>query len=139
MSPSKSSARRSALALLAACLAVVGLAACGGGDDTTVADTTSTTTTSTEASSTDTGSTSATGNVDASQLRDAFNQQLLQVLTTTQNLTQAQAQCAIDELENTVSDEELQQAIEDAAQSGQPPQDLINEAFDAGAKCADQK
>ena len=75
---------------------------------------------------------------DASALRDQFNQQLLQVLTTQQNLTQSQAQCAIDELEQSVTDEELQQAIVEAAQSGQAPQDLINEAFDAGAACADQ-
>ena len=75
---------------------------------------------------------------DASALRDQFNQQLLQVLTTQQNLTQSQAQCAIDELEQSVTDEELQQAIVEAAQSGQAPQDLINEAFDAGAACADE-
>ena len=99
--------------------------------------------TSTTAPTDTTGATSGntdTGDLpgDASALRDQFNQQLLQVLTTQQNLTQSQAQCAIDELEQSVTDEELQQAIVEAAQSGQAPQDLINEAFDAGAACADQ-
>ena len=138
MTNSPLTTRLRALALLAGCIAILGLAACGGGDDTT-----STSTTSTTAPTDTTGATSGntdTGDLpgDASALRDEFNQQLLQVLTTQQNLTQSQAQCAIDELEQSVSDEELQQAIVEAAQSGQAPQDLINEAFDAGASCADQ-
>ena len=138
MTNSPLTTRLRALALLAGCIAILGLAACGGGDDTT-----STSTTSTTAPTDTTGATSGntdTGDLpgDASALRDEFNQQLLQVLTTQQNLTQSQAQCAIDELEQSVTDEELQQAIVEAAQSGQAPQDLINEAFDAGAACADQ-
>ena len=138
MTNSPLTTRLRALALLAGCIAILGLAACGGGDDTT-----STSTTSTTAPTDTTGATSGntdTGDLpgDASALRDQFNQQLLQVLTTQQNLTQSQAQCAIDELEQSVTDEELQQAIVEAAQSGQAPQDLINEAFDAGAACADQ-
>ena len=60
------------------------------------------------------------------------------MLTTQQNLTESQAQCAIDELEQTVSDEELQSAIVEAAESGQPPQDLIDAGFDAGKECAGQ-
>jgi hypothetical protein len=135
MSDSPTLSRFRVLALLAGCLAVLGLAACGGGADTTSTATSSTVSTSTTTLSTDTGGTGAPGGVDSAALRDAFNQQLMQVLTTTQGLTQAQAQCAVDALEQTVSDQQLQQAIEDAAQSGQPPKDLINEAFDAGAKC----
>jgi len=127
------------LALLAGCIAVLGLAACGGGDDTTSSTTTSTTTTETTGETSSATSGTDTGDVpDASALRDQFNQQLLQVLTTQQNLTQSQAQCAIDELEQSVSDEQLQQAILDAAQSGEAPQDLIDKAFDAGAACADE-
>ncbi len=120
------------LALLAGCVAILGLAACGGDDETT-----STTSTTAPTGATGSGDTSDLPG-DASALRDQFNQQLLQVLTTQQNLTQSQAQCAIDELEQSVTDEELQQAIVEAAQSGQAPQDLINEAFDAGAACADE-
>jgi len=128
------------LALLAGCIAILGLAACGG-DDSTTSSTTSSTTTATGATGESSTTTSGnTGDVpgDASALRDQFNQQLLQVLTTQQNLTQSQAECAINELEQSVSDEQLQQAILEAAQSGEAPQDLINEAFDAGAACADQ-
>ncbi len=137
MSHPRFTARLRALLLAAGCVAVLGVAACGGDDTTT--STTSSTTTSTETSGGD--STSASGGTnlgDASALRDQFNQQLLQVLTTQQNLTDSQAQCAIDELENTVTDQELQQAITEAAQSGQPPQDLIDSAFQAGANCAGQ-
>jgi hypothetical protein len=128
------------LALAAGCVAVLGLAACGGGSDTS--STSSTTTTQTGA----TGSTSATSttggvdpsNIDAGALRDQFNQQLITVLTTQQGLTDSQAQCAIDELQNTVSDQELQDAILQAAQTGKPPQSLIDAGFAAGQKCANQ-
>ena len=139
MTNSPLTTRLRALALLAGCIAILGLAACGGGDDTTSTSTSSSTTAPTDTTGATSGNTD-TGDLpgDASALRDQFNQQLLQVLTTQQNLTQSQAQCAIDELEQSVTDEELQQAIVEAAQSGQAPQDLINEAFDAGAACADQ-
>jgi hypothetical protein len=117
---------------IAACVAVLGLVACGDDEETT-------TTPATVPAETTGAETSETGGTDlpeASALREQFNQQLLQVLTTTQDLTQAQAECAIEELESTVSDEELEQAIQEAAETGQPPQDLIDSAFDAGASCA---
>jgi ABC-type glycerol-3-phosphate transport system substrate-binding protein len=134
MSHSPLTTRLRVLALIAGCVAVLGLAACGGDDD----DSTATTTTPAETTDATTDSTSVDTDdlPDADVLREQFNQQLLQVLTTSQDLTQAQAECAIKELEDTVSDEELQQAIIDAAQSGEPPQDLIDSAFDAGASCA---
>jgi hypothetical protein len=122
---------------IAACVAVLGLAACGDDEETTSSPATVPTET-TDAETTDAGDTDSGDLPDASALREQFNQQLLQVLTTTQNLTQAQAECAIEELESTVSDDELQQAIEEAAETGQPPQDLIDSAFDAGASCAEE-
>ncbi|MDX6582287.1 MAG: hypothetical protein QOI10_1471 [Solirubrobacterales bacterium] len=127
MSEPRFSTRLRLLALIAACVASLGLAACGGGDGTS-ASTTSTTT--------PTGATggSSTG-VDASNLRDQFNKELLQLLTTTQDMSRSQAQCTIDALEATVSDKQLRRAIEEAARTGQTPQDLINQAFDAGAQC----
>ncbi len=137
MSASPLTTRLRVLALIAGCVAVLGLAACGGDDETTASSTT-TPTGATGAETTDTTDTTDLSGGDASELRDQFNQQLLQVLTTTQDLTESQAQCAIDALEESVSDEELQEAIVEAAESGQPPQDLIDSAFDAGAQCANE-
>jgi hypothetical protein len=57
---------------------------------------------------------------------------------TTQNLSESQAQCAIDALEESVSDDELQAAIQEAAQTGEPPQDLIDAGFEAGQECANE-
>ena len=127
-----------ALLLAACCAALLGLAACGGDDgDSTSTEAASTTTTT---SSEDSGTTTSIPDdaIDASALRDEFNKQLLTVLTTQQNLTDSQAQCAIDKLEQTVSDEDLKAAILEAAQSGQPPQDLIDAGFNAGKECAGQ-
>jgi hypothetical protein len=123
------------LAPLVACLAALALGACGGDDDTT---STSSTTTTTSAETTETGDVDTGDLPEASTLRDQFNEQLLQLLTTTQGMSRSQAQCAIAELERRISDEEVRQAIAEAAQTGQSPQDLIDEAFDAGAQCADQ-
>ncbi len=123
------------LLLAIACSAMLALVACGGDDSTTTAAETSTTTTP---ATTDAGSTDAADSIDAAALRAEFNKQLLQVLTTTQNLTGSQAQCAIDKLEETVTDEQLKDAIVQAAQSGQPPQDLIDAGFQAGKECANQ-
>ena len=55
-----------------------------------------------------------------------------------QGLSESQAQCAIDALEESVTDDDLQAAIEEAAQTGEPPQDLIDAGFDAGQQCADE-
>lgn len=139
MSDSRLTTRLRVLALIAGCAAILGLAACGGDDETTSSTSTTTPTGTTGAESTDSTTSVDTSDLpDSDALREQFNQQLLQVLTTTQNLTQSQAECAIEELENSVSDDELQQAIVDAAESGQPPQDLIDSAFDAGASCASE-
>jgi hypothetical protein len=125
------------LLLAAGCTAVLGLAACGDDEDPTTSSTT-TPTGATGAETTDTGDTGDIDLGDASELRDQFNQQLLQVLTTTQNLSESQAQCAIDALEESVSDDELQAAIQEAAQTGEPPQDLIDAGFEAGQECANE-
>ena len=139
MSDSRTSTRLRMLLLAAGCAAVLGLAACGGGNDSSSTTTPTVPSGATGASSTDSGSTTgdtSSGNI--SDLRDAFNQQLMQVLTTTEGLTQSQAQCAIDELDQTISDDDLQNALQQAAQTGQPPQDLIDAGFQAGQHCANQ-
>jgi hypothetical protein len=130
----RDSMRPRTLIPIVAVLLALGLGACGGGDETT---STGSTTTQPETTDPDT-----TGNLDTSDLPDAatlrkqFNEELLQILTTTQGLSQSQAECAIDELDARISDEEVRRAVAEAAQSGQSPQDLIDEAFDAGAQCS---
>lgn len=142
MSESHVSARLRMLLLAAGCAAVLGLAACGGGSDSSSTTSTPVAADTTGTASTDTGSTTGgTGDLssgDIGALRDAFNQQLMQVLTGQEGLSQSQAECAIKELENSVSDQQLADALQQAAQSGQPPQDLIDAGFQAGQHCANQ-
>jgi hypothetical protein len=126
------------LAPIVACLAVLAVGACGGDGDTTGTSSTTTSTDATDADTTGTGEVDTSGLPDAATLRDQFDDQLLQLLTTTQGLSESQARCAIDELEKRFSDEEIRVAIAAAAETGQSPQDLIDEAFDAGAECADR-
>ena len=118
-----------ALITAVACAAALALAGCGGGDATT--STTSTPTTRAES----TTSTTEAPSPEAQALREQFNEQLLELLTTTQGFSREQAECAIDALDARVSDEEIRQAIENSAETGESPQDLIDEAFDAGADC----
>ena len=132
MSSSSMRTRFRAFAVIAACIAALGFAACGDDDEET-----STTAAEETTTSETTGDTGELDTADAEALRDQFNQQLITVLTQQQNLTEAQAQCAIEELESTVSDDELQAAILEAAESGEAPQDLIDAGFDAGQACAD--
>jgi predicted HicB family RNase H-like nuclease len=123
------------LAAIAICIPALVVVGCGGDDETS--STTTTTTAPTQSTGTDTTGDADTSSLpDASTLREQFNQQLLQILTTTQGMSQEQAQCAVKELETRITDEQIQQAIADAAQTGQSPQDLIDEAFQAGADCA---
>ena len=132
MFSSRKRTRFRAFAVIAACVAALGFAACGDDEEET-----STTAPAAEETTETTGDTGELDTADAGALRDQFNQQLITVLTQQQNLTEAQAQCAIEELESTVSDDELQAAILEAAESGEAPQDLIDAGFDAGQACAD--
>lgn len=144
MSDSPASTRLRALLLAAGCAAVLGLAACGGGNDSSTTTSSTIPAGATGASSTvggsttDSTTTSTTGGTDSAALRDQFNQALAQVLISQQGLTQSQAQCAIKELDQSVSDTDLQSAIQQMAQNGTPPQSLIDSAFQAGKDCAGQ-
>ena len=123
------------LAPIAVCIAVLGFSACGGGDDTTG----DAPTVAPEPTTTDTTADVDTSDLPAAEdLREQFDDQLLQILTTTQGMSRAQAECAVKELDSRISDEEVQRAIAEAAQTGQSPQNLIDEAFDAGAECSDR-
>lgn len=116
--------RASPAAALLACLA---LAACGGGD----------TSTAPAASTTSSSSSSTTADGPSNDdLRRAFEQALMMLLTQQEGLTHAQAQCAIDALAESVTDEQLQAGLDEIRTTGEPPKDLIDQAFDAGAACA---
>ncbi len=124
------SIRTRALVLAVAVASAFVIAACGDDDDTS--------TTATPAQTTESTDTTDGGGTDVSQLRDQFNQQLLQVLTAQENLTDSQADCAINELESSITDEDIQNAVSAAASGNGVPQDILDAAFDAGQKCADE-
>ncbi len=114
--------------LAAALLACLALAACGGSGDTATAP---------AGSSTSSSSTSTTADGPSNDdLRRAFEQALMMLLTQQEGLTHAQAQCAIDALAESVTDEQLQAGLDEIRTTGEPPKDLIDQAFDAGAACA---
>lgn len=119
-----------ALIAILACAAAVVLTGCGGGEASTTASSTSTTTRAETTRTTD------EADPEAQALREQFNEQLLELLTTTQGMSRDQAECAIRALDARVSDEEIRRAIESSAETGESPQDLIDEAFDAGTQCA---
>jgi hypothetical protein len=131
-----------AIAVTAACVAALGLVACGGGDEestvtTTGAEAAETTTTSEAQTTSTTGSTTTPGDdadVDVDALREQFNEQLRGVLTGQQGLTPSQADCAVEELQDSLTDE----ALRKVAETGQAPKDLIDAAFDAGVACKDK-
>ncbi len=133
MSSPSITTRFRAVAVAGACVAAIGFASCGGDDE----ETTTTPTIEESGTTGETGDVGALDTGDAGALRDQFNDQLITVLTTQQDLTQAQAECAVEELESSVSDDELQAAILEAAESGEAPQDLIDAGFEAGQSCAD--
>jgi hypothetical protein len=115
------------VALATAAAASLALGACGDGDDTTAST-----------SSTETTTTTAANGGDASALREQFNRALLGVLTEAQDLTKSQAECAIDQLDDSLSDADIQSAVQSASSGGGVPQDVLDAAFDAGQACADQ-
>jgi hypothetical protein len=102
------------LTVAATCAAAIGLAACGGDDDGS------------------TGGAYGPGNEQASPARERFNDQVREVLIDQQQLTDSEADCAIEELEETIPDEELPEA-ESAAEL---PPEILRAAFDAGVACA---
>jgi hypothetical protein len=105
------------LAATITCAAALGLVACGGDDD----------------DETTTGATGATGAADVSDVRSEFNDRLRDVLLDAQGLSEAQADCAIQELDKAISDDDLESANE----TGEPSQDVLDAAIDAGEKCQD--
>jgi len=130
---------RLALTALPLATAALTLAACG--NDTTTVLTTSTTTTpttttaptTTTTTSTTTYSTATSSGATTSDLREAFDAALRQNLVQQQNLTNAQANCVLDELHKTLPDSQIEATV-----SGQVPKAVTNAAFKAGLTCANK-
>jgi hypothetical protein len=137
-----------ALALAAVCAASLGIAACGGDDDETTtpattdtapADTAATTTEDTTTTATDTTTTTEdttdTGAV-SGDIREQFDQIVRESLESAAAAgAPIDVDCAVDRLQQVLSNEDVQ-ALIDATESGaSPPSDIQQELANAGAEC----
>ncbi len=68
--------------------------------------------------------------------RRRFDRLLFELLTGDEGLSAAQARCAVEALSGTVDDAELRAAVATIGRTGEPPQELVDAAFGAGAECA---
>jgi hypothetical protein len=128
---SSSSIRRGLPALAVLVAAALTLGACGGGSDsssTTTATTTSTTPTTPTTSSTTSGGSTTGGSTSASDLRSVFEDQLAKRFAQQGQVTQDQANCIIDKLRSTLSDQQILQAQ-------QNPQAVQKAAANAALSC----
>ena len=125
MSRQRPSVRIRALVLTGVCAATLGLAACGEEEESTAPTTEAEAATSTEEEATELESD------DPEVLREQFNAALRETLTTTQDLSDAQAECAIEELQETITDDVLQELSETGAVSAE----VQEAAVDAGITC----
>jgi hypothetical protein len=111
--------RLRALVLAAVCSASLGIAACGGDDDTS--------STTTPAGATGASGDATTGEVTANAI-EALRASLEQ-----QGLPSDTVDCVVEEVQNSVSDEELSQA-EEQLQNGEQPQ-VLQDAIQAAQSC----
>jgi hypothetical protein len=126
MSRQRPSVRIRALVLTGVCATTLGLAACGEEEESTAPTTEAEATTSTtEEEATDLESD------DPEVLREQFNAALRETLTTTQDLSDAQAECAIEELQEIITDDVLQGLSE----TGTVSAEVQEAAVDAGITC----
>ena len=124
--PAQTAARAAALAIACA----LALGACGGGDDPEEAgSTTSTTTTE--------STTNAAPGGPASELRERFDALVVETLTGSENLSPSVARCAVAALAETVNDADLREAAAELAETGEVPEGLIDDAYEAGRDCSD--
>ena len=121
-----------ALVLAAVCSASLGIAACGGDDDDTASTTTPTT-----------GATGASDTTDTGEVSGDIREQFDTVVR--QSLEQAAAagapidvDCAVDRLQDALSDEDVQALIDATQNGGQPPGDIQQELAAAGQDCVSQ-
>jgi hypothetical protein len=107
------------LAAAAACIAALGLSACGGGSDS---------------SSSSTSSTSSSGSIDSTDtaaLREQFTAGILNAAAKDSTLTQEQSDCLKDKLLNGITDEMLQSS----ASAGKMTPEMQDVAVQAGIAC----
>lgn len=130
--PRQARARLRALATASCVASILALAACGDDGDG------ETTTPKPPPATVATGPESGPTNAEAAEARDRVNSALLDFLIDREGLPKRQAECAIDELESTVTDEDLQTALDEAAAGNGVPQDILDAAFEAGQSCADE-
>ena len=128
MSRPRSSIRIRAFVLTGVCAAALGFSACGDDEEEP------TTSATTEAETTETETTEAGSSDDVEALREQFNAALLQTLTTTQDLSDSQAECAIAELQDVITDDVLQELNE----TGTVSPEVQEAAIDAGIACQDE-
>jgi hypothetical protein len=108
------------LAVTAACIAALGLSACGGGSDSSSSSTSSTTSSSGAIDSTDTAA-----------LREQFTAGILNAAAKDSTLTQEQSDCLKDKLLNGITDEMLQSS----ASAGKMTPEMQDVAVQAGIAC----
>lgn len=130
MRASLSRALRQLAAISLCVLAALAQFACGGGDHAASTGSSSTVT------STSSTTTSTTVSGEPSELRRQFDELILDALTSAQGLTEKQARCAVEILDDEVSDAEIEAAAAEIQETGEAPGDLVDIAFDAGARCS---
>jgi hypothetical protein len=127
--PSATIPRIAAVALV--CAAAIGLAACGGDDDSGDSGGSGADAGGTTMEDAGTATEDGAGG-QAEDLRARFEQLVRQNLTVNQNYTRAQANCVIDHLQDAISDQELAQVV-----SGQQSPAVTKAAAEAGRACVD--
>ncbi len=145
MFDSSSRTRVRGLVLAAVCAAALGLAACGDDDDddapateatTTEAESTTDTETTEDTTAEDTTEDPAEDEAEPAESEDAVDQNddiadLLRSQLEAAGVPADQADCVIDELESTLSEETL----EELRSATTPPQEVIDASTAAAQKC----
>ncbi len=98
------------------------VASCGGDEPPT-----------TTAAQPNPGTTTTTG---PDHARERFSDLLIEALTGPEGLSPEAASCVADRLEGSIGEEQLGEAADELAAGGEVPAELLEEAFEAGGRCA---
>ena len=122
-----------ALVLAVGCAASLGVAACGGDDETTTTAPAGDTTTTTNGETT-----TDTGGAVSGDVREQFDAIVRQQLESAAAAgAPIDVDCAVERLQEALSDEDVQALIDAAESGGQPPASIQQELANAGAECVD--